>query len=280
MEIYQVRSLEVRRCGGVLEDWSWIGKIMDMTVIILLKDDVRRIETIILQGFLEFIIQNLKVEIPIQPIIHPNSRTNSLSSHMAPHSPPNLRVPSTSLSQSPLPALFHVHLHSSDPRQLIFSLIRPYYLFPILYSVIIVGISIVQVSFAISSRKKRAFGLHHGLHTSFHQVEMDGICGERILLRTLVTWTVFSAFPEVIRCWSYWILVGGSLKWPLSMVLGSAENSLQWRFDMAEGPTPVSLAIDSSGRPVLSKERMMLYWTRKRDLTILVAENEEVCELF
>ena len=30
----------------------------------------------------------------------------------------------------------------------------------------------------MSSRKKRAFGLHHGLHTSFLQVEMDGICGE------------------------------------------------------------------------------------------------------
>ena len=67
-------------------------------VIILLKDNVRRIETIILQGFLKFIIQNLKVEIPIHPIIHSNSKTNSLSSHMVPHSPPNLRVPSTSLS--------------------------------------------------------------------------------------------------------------------------------------------------------------------------------------
>ena len=42
------------------------------------------------------------------------------------------------------------------------------------------GISIVQVSFAMSSKKKRAFGLHHGLHTSFLQVEMDGICGERL----------------------------------------------------------------------------------------------------
>ena len=120
-------------------------------VIILLKDNVRRIETIILQGFLKFIIQNLKVEIPIHPIIHPNSKTNSLSSHMTPHSPLNLRVPSTSLSQSPSPALFHVHLHSSDPRQLIF---RPYYLFLILYSVILVGISIVQVSFSMFSRKR------------------------------------------------------------------------------------------------------------------------------
>ena len=41
-------------------------------------------------------------------------------------------------------------------------------------------ISIVQVSFAMSARKKRAFGFHHGLHTSFLQVEMDGICGERL----------------------------------------------------------------------------------------------------
>ena len=49
---------------------------------------------------------------------------------------------------------------------------------------------------------------------------------------------------------------------------------------MEEGLTPVSLAIDSPGRPVLSKEMMMLYWARKRDLTILVAENEEVHELF
>ena len=31
MEIYQVRSSEVRRCGGVPEDRSWLGKIMDMT---------------------------------------------------------------------------------------------------------------------------------------------------------------------------------------------------------------------------------------------------------
>ena len=49
---------------------------------------------------------------------------------------------------------------------------------------------------------------------------------------------------------------------------------------MAEGLTPVYLAIDSPGRPVLSKERMLLYWARKRVLNILVAENEEVCELF
>ena len=42
------------------------------------------------------------------------------------------------------------------------------------------GISIVQVSFAMSSRKKRAFGLHHELHTSFLEVEMDGIGGERL----------------------------------------------------------------------------------------------------
>ena len=49
---------------------------------------------------------------------------------------------------------------------------------------------------------------------------------------------------------------------------------------MAEELTPVSLAIDSPGRPILSKKRMMLYWARKGDLTILVAENEEVCELF
>ena len=41
-------------------------------------------------------------------------------------------------------------------------------------------ISIVQVSFAMSGRKKKVFGLHHGLYTSFLQVEMDGICGERL----------------------------------------------------------------------------------------------------
>ena len=31
MEMYQVRSSEVQRCRGVLEDQSWLGKIMDMT---------------------------------------------------------------------------------------------------------------------------------------------------------------------------------------------------------------------------------------------------------
>ena len=33
----------------------------------------------------------------------------------------------------------------------------------------------------MSSRKKRAFELHHGLHTSFLQVEMDGIGGGRLV---------------------------------------------------------------------------------------------------
>ena len=32
----------------------------------------------------------------------------------------------------------------------------------------------------MSAQKKRAFGLHHELHTSFLQVEMDGVCGERL----------------------------------------------------------------------------------------------------
>ena len=49
---------------------------------------------------------------------------------------------------------------------------------------------------------------------------------------------------------------------------------------MLEGLTPVFLEMDSPGRPVLSKKRTMLYWARKRDLIILVAENEEVCEFF
>ena len=41
-----------------------------LRVIILLKDDVRRIETMILQGLLELILQNLETEVPIHPTIN------------------------------------------------------------------------------------------------------------------------------------------------------------------------------------------------------------------
>ena len=58
-----------------------------LRVIILLKDDVRRIETIILQGLLELILQNLEIEVPIHPTINLASKANSVSSveylHMA-----------------------------------------------------------------------------------------------------------------------------------------------------------------------------------------------------
>ncbi|KAI9571215.1 hypothetical protein HD554DRAFT_2017383 [Boletus coccyginus] len=54
-------------------------------VIVLLKDDVRRIKTIKLQRIEQFILQNLKVKVPIHPTINLGSIANSLPSHTAPH---------------------------------------------------------------------------------------------------------------------------------------------------------------------------------------------------
>ena len=51
-----------------------------LRVIILLKDDVRRIETKILQGLLELILQNLEIEVPIHPTINLASKANSPTS--------------------------------------------------------------------------------------------------------------------------------------------------------------------------------------------------------
>ena len=89
-----------------------------LRVIILLKDDVRRIKTIMLQGIEQFILQILKVKATIYPtsilvayptpsyIIHPQIMMG----------PPNLAVPTTSLTLGPSPGFFHTHLHPSDPR--------------------------------------------------------------------------------------------------------------------------------------------------------------------
>ena len=49
-----------------------------LRVIILLKDDVGRVETIILQDLLELILQNLEIEVPIHPTINLASKANSL----------------------------------------------------------------------------------------------------------------------------------------------------------------------------------------------------------
>ena len=54
-----------------------------LKVTILLKDDVRRIETIILQGLLELILQNSEIDVPIHPTINLASKANSLPSHTA-----------------------------------------------------------------------------------------------------------------------------------------------------------------------------------------------------
>jgi len=40
-----------------------------LRVIVLLKDDIRRIKTIKPQGILKVILQNLKVKVPIHPTI-------------------------------------------------------------------------------------------------------------------------------------------------------------------------------------------------------------------
>ena len=89
-----------------------------LRVIILLKDNVRRIETIILWCLLELILQNLEIEVPIHPTINLANKANSqvIQPHIMREPPPNFRIPSTSLSLRPSPVLFHAHLHPSDPR--------------------------------------------------------------------------------------------------------------------------------------------------------------------
>ena len=54
-------------------------------VIVLLKDDVSRIYTIMLQSIEQLILQNLKVMVSIHPTINLGSIANSLSSHTLPH---------------------------------------------------------------------------------------------------------------------------------------------------------------------------------------------------
>jgi hypothetical protein len=52
-----------------------------LAIIVFLKNDVRRIKTIKLQGVLQFIHQILKVEVAIHPAIHLSSIANSIPSH-------------------------------------------------------------------------------------------------------------------------------------------------------------------------------------------------------
>jgi hypothetical protein len=56
-----------------------------LRVIVLLKDDIRRIKIIKLQGILKFILQNLKVKIPIHSTINLSSIANSFLGHAAPY---------------------------------------------------------------------------------------------------------------------------------------------------------------------------------------------------
>src|SRR6201995_4019079 len=88
----------------------------------LLKDDVRRIKTITLQGTEQFILQNLKVKVTVHPAINLGSIPNTLPfihPQIMIDPPPNLAVPSTRLLFSPSPDFFHTHLCPSDPRRLI-----------------------------------------------------------------------------------------------------------------------------------------------------------------
>src|SRR3981189_1382446 len=58
---------------------------VSLGVIILLKDDIRGIETITLQAILKFILQNLKVKVPIHPTINLSSISNSIPAHTPPY---------------------------------------------------------------------------------------------------------------------------------------------------------------------------------------------------
>ena len=62
-----------------------------------------------------------------------------------------------------------------------FGFIRPYDLLLVLYSPILVSISIVQASLAMSSRKNGVFGLDHSLHTRFLQVKTNCIGREGLV---------------------------------------------------------------------------------------------------
>ena len=101
-----------------------------------------------------------------------------------------------------------------------------------------------------------------------------------MLVRDLVTWTAFSAFPEVMRCWACQILVGESFEGRPPTALGRRECCLEWSLDMADGLTPVLLAMASPELPESSKERMVFCWVREKDLTVMVVRNQEVWELF
>ena len=101
-----------------------------------------------------------------------------------------------------------------------------------------------------------------------------------MLVRALVTWTAFSALPEVMRCWACQILVGESFEgWPPT-ALGRREYYLEQSLDMADGLTPVLLTMTSPEWPESSKERMVFCWVRERGLTMMVVRNQEMWELF
>ncbi len=87
-------------------------------IIVLLKDDAGGVFAIVGKAFLEFILQDLGVELPIHLSINLASKSNSLPQHAAPHhqrSTPELLSP---LNQPVIQVLSWLFL-PSDPKRLI-----------------------------------------------------------------------------------------------------------------------------------------------------------------
>ena len=90
-----------------------------LRVIVLLKNDIRRIDTIILHDIYQVILQNLKVKVSIYPSINPSSIANSLLSHTAiDHHGTFIKLdsPLYQLLTEPSPGFLHSQLHLPDPR--------------------------------------------------------------------------------------------------------------------------------------------------------------------
>src|SRR5258708_32877368 len=83
-------------------------------VIILLEDHLLRSFAPILKAILELILKDTNIEVGIHIAIYFAGIPHNITCP-----PPNLSVPSTSLSLRPSPFFFHTHFLPSDPKRLI-----------------------------------------------------------------------------------------------------------------------------------------------------------------
>ena len=157
-------------------------------VIVLLKDNVIWSFAIILQGLLEFILQNLQIQVSIHPTINLASHSNPFQSHTTPHhqaSSTKLYCPLHQPITQALSCLFPCPPLAIWPNVVNFRLIWPYDPLPVLHSPVLMAQSKVHSCSSMACSEKRALFLHHSLHSCFLQVMTDGLGWDGLVLDIL-----------------------------------------------------------------------------------------------